>query len=260
MPSAVDIVNRALLGIGAKAQVSSISPSDGSTEADAAAVLFTPTFEALARTAQWNCLRKQATLSLLAAAQGTPENPLGASLPVPPTPWIYSYALPSDCLALRYVVPFLSTGAGSAPQTSYGNAAPAYIPGSEQAPYAVAYGQDVDGNPIQVVLTNQSQAQAVYTVNQPNPVIWDSQFQAAMVASLAAFLVPALNMNMQLMSGLTSNAERIIVKARISDGNEGVTVMDHSPDWMRARGSGSGWGPGRGTSLSANYIDMSWPG
>lgn len=259
MATQVNICNRSLLSIGARAQISSVSPSDGSTEADAAAILFTPTFEALARSAQWNCLRKQATLSVIQAAMGTPENPLGTSLPLPPSPWQYAYAYPSDCLNLRFLVPSLPSSGVGVPLTSYNNAAPLMMPSGGQIPFAVAYSTDTAGNPLQIVLTNQSQAQAVYTVNQPNPIIWDSQFQEAMVASLAAYFVPALALNLALMQAQIKRAEMMIAQARISDGNEGVTVMDHVPDWLAARGGevrnyGGGW------SGLGNYSSMAWPG
>jgi hypothetical protein len=259
----VAIVNRALLQMGARAQVSSIDPSDGSVEADAASVLFTPTFESLARTAHWNCLRNQATLSLLAAAIGTPENPNGTTLPLPPSPWLYAYELPSDCLAMRFLVPSLpSTGVG-VPFTTINNAAATNLPNGGQIPYQVSYATDDNNNPIQIILTNQSQAQAVYTVNQPNPVIWDSLFQQAMVSALAAFLVPALNMNMQLMASSIASAERAIVAARTADGNEGTPTQDHVPDWMRARrgeGSGYGFGWNQGGYMYGGYCDMVWGG
>jgi hypothetical protein len=146
-------------------------------------------------------------------------------------------------------------------QTSYNNAALTILPGSGQIPYAVAYATDAQGNPIQVILTNQSQAQALYTINQPNPVIWDSQFQAAMVAALGAYLVPALNMALPLMNMSMQAAERLIAQARVSDGNEGVTSMDHVPDWMRARAGGSGYGLGLGWNGYGYgaYCDMAWP-
>src|SRR4051812_47474771 len=128
MASQIDICNRALLSIGARAQVSSISPSDGSTAADACAVLFTPTFEALGRTANWNCLRKQATLSLLAAAAGTPENPDGTVLGTPSQPWLYEYGYPSDCLRVRQLVPTWPSATGaSVPETTYNNETGAYL-------------------------------------------------------------------------------------------------------------------------------------
>lgn len=258
MTSQIDIVNRALLSVGARAQISSISPSDGTNEANVSAVLFTPTFEALARSANWNCLRQQTTLSLLAAANGTPENPTGAITPYPPTPWLYEYAYPPLCLRMRFLVPSLPSPLGSTPpQTTFYNNAPTNLPSGGQIPFAIAYNTDASNNPIITVLTNQPQAQAVYTVNQPNPIIWDSQFQAAMVAALSVYLVPALSLNLPLMQASIALADKIIASARVSDGDEGVTVMDHLPDWIRARGVGAQYVPY--VNSDWQYGNMAWP-
>ncbi len=264
MTTQIDVCNRALLSIGARAQISSINPSDGSTEANACSVLFAPTFEALGRSAHWNCLRKQVTLTLLKAAEGTPENPLGTTLPQPATPWLYGYLLPSDCLQMRFIVPSLPAGAattgGAVADTTYNNVAPTWLGvNGGQIPFQISYDTDTSGNPIVVILSNQDQAQAVYTVNQPNPLIWDSQFQAAMVASLAAYLVPALSLNMPLMQASVASAERVIMQARVSDGNEGVTTQDHVPDWIHARGARSFYGWGAGGVPNAYYANMVWP-
>lgn len=261
MTTQVDIVNRALLSIGARTQVSSISPSDGSVEANAAAVLFQPTFEQLGRTAQWNSLRRQATLTLLQAAQGTPENPNGTSYPTPPTPWLYAYAYPSNCLVVRFIVPSLPmNAAGSVPATTINNSAGTWLPSGGQIPYQVSTVLDSNNNSIEVILCNQCQVQAVYIVNNPNPQTWDSLFQSAMVASLAAYLVPALSLSLPLMQVAIRNAESMIMQARVADGNEGVTVMDHLPDWMRARAGAQGFGPnGWGFSSIGGYVSMNWP-
>lgn len=250
----ISICNRALLAIGSQTQISSLTQA--STAANACSTLFTPTFESLARAAYWNCLRAQTTLSLLAAAGGTPENVNGTTLPLPPSPWLYMYQLPSNSLQARFIVPTIvnqnSTGVPIFPVDSS-------IVGSSyslgQIPFRVAYSTDVNNNPIQVILTDQTQAQLVYTVNQPNPQIWDSLFQAAMVASLAAFLAPPLSLNMSLMKIQAAMAEQMIQQARIRDGDEGTTSQDHIPDWIQARNSGSvignnAWGGG--------YTDMCW--
>lgn len=257
----LSICNRALLQIGSRTQVSSVNPSDGSQAGDACSTLYTPTFEALARTARWNCLRKQATLSLQAAAMGTPENPIGTSMPQPPTPWLYAYFLPSDCLAMRFLVPSLPSE-GNVSQTGVNNQAPTYLPSGGQIVFDVAYSYDQAGNPIQIVLTNQMQAQAVYTVNQPNPTYWDSLFEAGMVSSLAAYLVPALTGNQAALQLAIASAERVIRQARAADGNEGVTVMDHVPDWIRARAGASGYAGnwGNGFYSWAPFCEMTWPG
>lgn len=252
----LSIINRSLLGIGARAQVQSIA--EGSTESNAAAVLFTPTFEALARSAHWNCLRGQETLSLLAAAKGTPENPDGVTLPLPPTPWLYQYSLPPNCLNVRYLIPSSVNGNNGAQLTTVGNSSGPNLRGGGKIDFAVAYATDPTNNPIQVILTNQTQAVCVFTVNQPNPVVWDSLFQAAMVASLGAFFVPALSLNIALMQIQIKVAEAAISIARVRDGDEGVTCQDHIPDWISARNSGVLYGQGYNSSYG--YANMMWPG
>lgn len=261
MTTKLEISNRALLAVGARAQVSSIAPSDGSVEADAITTLFQPTFEQLARSASWNCLTREKTLTLLQAAQGTPENPDGTSYPIPPTPWLYAYAYPSDCLAMRYIVPSLPmNAAGTSPATTINNSAGTWLPTGGQIPFSVIIEYTSNNSPYTVILTNQDQAQAVYIVNEPNPAVWDSLFQTAMVASLGAFLVPALSLDMGLMQLQIKTAEAAIAQARAADGNEGVTSMDHTPDWFVARAGAQGFGLGYGFSLWGGYVSMSWPG
>lgn len=258
--SAVNCCNISLLSIGARAQVSSINPSDGSTEADACATLFNFVYNQLARTAYWNCLRNQASLSLLAAAAGTPENPQGTTLPIPPTPWLYSYQLPSDCLQARYVLPpFPNPQTGTSISPAMVSVGPWVAGEFGQIPFKVAYGVDASNSPIPILLTKLSQAQLVYTVNQPNPAIWDVLFQSAFVASLAAYLVPALSLNMALMQMQIQIADRIIGEARVRDGNEGSSQQDHTPDWMTARSASSYGACGYGAGY-APYGNMFWPG
>lgn len=256
----VSCVNLSLLSIGARAQVSSINPSDGSAAADAASTLFSFTFEQLARTTQWGCLNKQATLTLIQAAQGTPENPTGSSLPLPQQPWLYAYLYPVDCLALQYIqCPILPTAGSGIPQTTINNAVTPWINGRDAAiPYQIGYTTDSNGAPLQIVLTNQQQAVANYTVNQQNPQSWDALFTSAFIASLAAYLVPALSLDKSLMTTQIAIAERIIKQAQAQDGNEGVTVMDHLPDFIRARQGASGYLGYNGVGYQA-YGNMPWP-
>lgn len=251
--SVLSICNRALLSIGQQSQISSLN--EASTQADACSTLFTPTFEALARAAFWNCLRQQTVLTLLSAAQGTPENPDGTTLPLPPYPWLYAYQLPANSLQARFLVPSpQSTSYGSAISPAYINAA-TFLP-TETIPFRVAYATDSNNNPLQIILTNLTQAQLVFTVNQPNPQIWDSQFQAAMVASLAAYLVPALTLNTSLMRIQVSLAQSLIDQARVRDGDEGTTSQDHIPDWIQARNVGGTYYGNN--AYNGGYVDMAW--
>ena len=254
----VSLVNRSLLGIGARSTVAAMN--EGSTESNAASILFQPTFEQLARAANWNCLRNQATLTLVKAAQGTRENPQGTTLPLPPSPWLYEYSYPSDCLKIRFLLPTYNSGQIGTPISSVNNLAAVNFPNvGGQIQFVVNYDTDSKGNPAPGILTNLSAAQAVYTINQPNPIVWDSMFQQAFVESLGAFLVPALNLHASLMQLKIKLAESAIAQARAIDGNEGVTTQDHIPDWIAARGTRTNYTTGYGMCGNNNYGSVNWP-
>lgn len=255
--SITSLSNRALAAIGGNSQIGSLN--EDSPDARMCNLLFEPTFTQMARAAWWNCLEKQISLTLLKAAKGTPENPQGTTLPLPPQPFLYEYLVPPDGLHCRYLVPTCPNPAtGNVPLTTATTYA-APVGNRSQIPFKVAYDTDANGNPLNVVLCNLSQAQLVYTVNQPNPSIWDSQFQAAFVAALAAFLAPALTMSASLMQGQAALAERAIGEARAADGNEGSHSQNREADWIQARTGGFG-----GANLLGNYgypayIPVAWP-
>ena len=249
MVDIISLSNVALLSIGARATISSLT--EGSPEANACSVFIPIVFGNLSRASWWNCFRQQKQLTLLKAAVGTPENVTGTTLPIPPSPWLYSYALPSDSLKIRSIVPNFNLTSNTASASTGIQASPTFIPGSDGSiPFAVAYDTDPVGNPIQVILTDLTQAMAIYTVNQPNPIIWDIGFQTAFCAQLASYLVPALNMNIQLASMKAKEAQMIIDQARVDDGNEGYTTQDHIPDWLLARG----YNPGNNGLFNDGYF------
>lgn len=256
----ISIVNRSLGSISARSNVQNLN--EGSTESNAAALYYQSTFEALARTAKWDCLEKQATLTLLFAAPGTPENPQGVTTPYPPNPWFYSYAVPADSLFVRQLVPQrqqLQSGSG-VPIFPVNN----YLPNAQgilnrRIPYKVAYGQDASGNGLQVINTNLRQAQALYTVNQPNPIFWDSLFQQAMVATLSVFLSSSVSGDKALTQLQKATAEGMIANARAADANEGTISQERQAEWIAARSGASGpWGVGYNTS-TVNYENIAWP-
>jgi hypothetical protein len=69
-----------------------------------------------------------------------------------------------------------------------------------------------------------------------NPDVWDDQFQQAMVAALAARLVIALTGDKGLAQLQVQMANEFIKQARATDGNEGLTINDVTPDFIRTRG------------------------
>ncbi len=98
-----------------------------------------------------------------------------------------------------------------------------------------------------VILTNQEFATLAYIKQVTDPNIMDPLFQDAWEAILGAYICMALTGDKILANmciGLTNNK---IAEARKADGNEGLTVNDVTPDFIRIRGVGyadwSGYSP-----------------
>lgn len=87
-----------------------------------------------------------------------------------------------------------------------------------------------------VILTNQEFATLVYVRQVTDPNVWDPMFQDAFIDALGANLCFALTGDKGLANARISLANNTIMEARKADGNEGLTINDHTPDWIRARG------------------------
>lgn len=235
MVSPVDVVNLALTEIGNQGLVTSISPSDGSIEGNAASLLYQPKIDALHRAAHWNFARRQLALTLLRATiiDGVTQTD------IPPTPWLYEYLYPPDCLKARFIIPTIDNSAIEPPLTTATNVSGQFFWGFP-VKYVVANDNDKSGNPTRVILTNQQNAILVYTGRIVNPDLWDPHFLSAATATLGAYFVNALGRNRELMKDQIEIAMNVINAARVTDGNEGLTAADHLPDWMRIRGYGPG--------------------
>lgn len=87
-----------------------------------------------------------------------------------------------------------------------------------------------------VILTNQEFATLVYVAQITDPNVWDPIFQDAMANALGADIVMGLTGDKTLANMCIAKANRSIEEARKADGNEGLTINDVTPDWIRARG------------------------
>lgn len=261
MTSPVDVANMALDNIGARFSITSLSPPSPPPNATVVARHYQPKIDALFRTAHWNCARRQTNLTLLKAAAGTPENASGSG-PVPPYPWQYEYALPPDCLKVRFLLAQAANSGAASPSILGGGvvATPAWTP-LFGAKFVVAIDNDLatPPNQINVILTDLEFAQAVYTARIQNPDLWDPHFLLAATASLGAWLVNPLARNAEVLKEQIAIASSVIQQARISDGNEGVTSVDHYPDWMAVRGA-TGFGYLNDPSFFQPWDGMAFPG
>lgn len=240
--SDVSICNEALQRAGTRSNIAALT--EASPEAEACNLIYAATRDELLGMAMWNFSRKTAYLSLLKSAPGTPSNPTASAnqwtTDYPSPPWLYEYAYPSDCIRVHKVIQQLQNYYVGVPLTSNGMGIyPFFLgPGAE---FQVAYDTDADGNPMQVILTNQYQAIGIYTVRVTVSDIYDQGFKQALVAALAAKLSLALVQNRGKANDLFAMANGLVISARASDGNEGLTIIDNTPDWIAAREDLGGW-------------------
>src|SRR5215471_12429325 len=245
MTSEVDVANRALAAIGTRSQIASLA--EGSNESIQCSLLQEALRDEILRMAPWNCATNYNNLALVCAAPGTPENPTQGAQTwnkgIPPPPWSYEYIYPSDCLRPLWIVPQFSTGfiSGVPITTAVTGGTPQYWQGPPVR-FKIAIDQVLNGVPAvggadtKVILTNQEQAILCYIKQITNPDIMDSQFVQAWTAALAARLAIPLTGDKGLAQLKIQEANQYITAARASDGNEGLTINDVTPDWIRVRG------------------------
>ena len=110
--------------------------------------------------------------------------------------------------------------------------------------------------PQRVILCNQSQAILLYNTQIIDPNVMDDLFQDAWIHILGARLSFQLTGDKALANLLIGLTNNMIMEARKVDGNEGITVNDVTPDFIRTRG---GYGVGPNFEYSPN-IDFDWGG
>jgi hypothetical protein len=243
--SETDIANRALSAIGTRTTIASLT--EQSNEARQCALLIDPLRDEILRLAPWNCATNFNSLTLVCAAPGTPENPSPGqnvwTKGIPAPPWSYEYLYPSDCLRPLWIVPQFATGfSGGVPITT---AVTGGIPSFWNGPpirFKVSIDQlntqglpDVNGADQRVILTNQEQAILAYVKRITDPDVMDENFQQAWVAGLAGRLAIPLTGDKGLANLKIGEANNYITLARGVDGNEGLTINDVTPDWIRQR-------------------------
>jgi hypothetical protein len=158
----VDIANVALLRIG---QLQTIAELDEPTpHAQAINAVFAHLRDAVLEAFAWPFAMKRATLDVLASAEDDPDDPLLRS------GWGFTYQLPADCIAPRYIYPGTNT------------------PGEGQEVPFVIEADETVGTAGRVLLTNEGEAELIYTAKITQPNRWSPTFRDAMAFRLASDL------------------------------------------------------------------------
>lgn len=101
------------------------------------------------------------------------------------------------------------------------------------ATFTLTYGAQGDQR---VILTNQEFATMTYIRQITDPNVMDPMFIDAWATILGSKLVMALVGDKALANQKVMETNSMISEARKADGNEGLTVNDVTPDWIRTRG------------------------
>ncbi len=163
------LVNQSLRRIGYQTEIGYIF--EGSVAARAALTVYGQTRDDLLRSKDWPFARQTVAMTLLKTAPvGGYVYPTYWTTAYPPAPWIYEYAYPAGCLAMRSVRP-----------------TPVLIPEYDPSPniFVVADDTALMPAPAKVVLTNLANALAVYTGQVTDMTQWEPMFTEAMVEALA---------------------------------------------------------------------------
>lgn len=221
MPSVVDICNLALSHLGDSATVTSIDPPEGSAQAEHCARFYPLARDTLLEQHQWGFTTRRAALALLSSTAG-PE-------------WDYTYAVPNGMLNIIAVLPSDATDDFTeAPLLAWSQSP--VSSGARYVPQPFMLETLADGT--QVVLTDQVNAWARYTVSITDPTKFSPLFVDCLSWLLASHLAgPILKGDAGVAAARTCFAtyKQRLSDADESDSNQRQTKPMHVVSWMAGR-------------------------
>jgi hypothetical protein len=202
MTTEVDICNLALLRLGTRSSIASLS--EGSTESNACAQVYPMLRDVLLSAHPWTFATQRTIL---------------ANLGTPPLRWQYRYAYPNDCLKARDV---------------HTTDLSAVI-----IPFSITGDFDNQGSAIKVILCNSPDAELTYTARVTNPDLFPAHFIEALGWMIASELSSSLCADMAISQYAVQMATQTVLSSRSSDANEGFGRQDLAPEWIAVRGTAS---------------------
>jgi len=199
MASVVDLCNLALAHLGDEATVSSISPSDGSAQADHCARFYPIARDALLEVVAWNFATRRVSLAETANT--------------PPGVWAYEYAFPGSCIRLQSILP---------------------ESGDENAPQNYMQGTDVNGN--RVIWSNTENAVALYTHAVTDTTKFTALFNTALSYLLASYLAGPITRDAGTKKSMYQLYQAELANAGISNNKANNNPATKNASWIDARG------------------------
>lgn len=187
----VRVCNRALARIGQTVQITSLEQAN--TAARTCKLLFEDSVDATLEAHDWPFARRRATLGELAdGARGG---------------FAYAYTLPDDFIAARYIE--VASDADDFDDDEVLVDPTGVLSGARPVPFEL----EDDEARGQVLLTDQSEAELVYTARVHQSVRWSPTFREALSLKLAADLALALTKRPTLAQALEQQFEKYCARA-----------------------------------------------
>jgi hypothetical protein len=199
MASVVDVCNLALAHLGDEATVSSISPPDGSAQADHCKRFYPIARDALLEEMAWNFATRRAVLAETANT--------------PPDVWAYEYAFPGSCLRIQAILD--SSGDEGAPQD---------------------YMQGTDSNGDRVIWTNTENATVLYTHAVTDTTKFTGLFVTSLSYLLASYLAGPITRDPSTKKSMYQAYMTELGKAGVSDAKANKNPATGVAPWISARG------------------------
>jgi len=201
MASDVDICNLALARLGERATVVSISPPEGSVQAEHCARFYQVARDALLEMHPWTFATRRVALGLLAA---------------PARGWTYTYAVPTG--ASRLLAVCASSAASDA----------------DTQPFEV----QGDAHGARLILSDQPGAHVRFIARVTDATKFSSLFVDALAWLLASHLAgPILkgDAGAHMAQLCYRHFQAVLGHARVADANQGKTRLAHAPAWIAGR-------------------------
>lgn len=209
--SPVDICNLALARLGDMANVISIDPPEGSSQAQHCAMFYPIARDSMLESHNWSFTINTDELALVA------ENVNG---------WSFAYARPSECMR---VIEVIQNNAQSQPSTIYSNT----INTSKKENYAC---ESYLGSP--VIYTNIDTAMLRYIKRETDTNKYSVLFCDALSWLLASHLAGSIikgNEGIQVSNAMFRNYQVVSAQAKHADASQDNDFKEHLPDWVRYR-------------------------
>lgn len=222
MASTVDICNAGLGFIGAKTQITSISPPDSTAEAGYCARYFPLARKELIESGAWAFARRRALLAEVDNASDT---------------WQYAYAVPtgmSNALRVLSRAYLLQLGI-SWPMVYEPNSMMNWALVDDLFKERGSSDFDIENG---VLYTNEPDAVLLYTVDVTDTTKYSAMFVTALGMLMASYLAGPIIKGREGVNAATAwrdAAMKMIARAEASDANSTSQRAEHVPDFMRGR-------------------------